>query len=537
MQGHSFCCVLQCSSKGICDRSTGECDCFEGYEGLGCRRATCPNDCSGHGSCRFNQDVEPGYRAELAAAFSTQFWDAGKTRQCVCDRGWEGYDCSARTCPKGDDPLTNCDTGGGEHAAVHDMVQRLVVELKPTESTVLTRLEFVVGSAYSGYAPVYGRAPPLPTSSYETKAGRGGCASADSAGEGAYSTLAAAKTRCTALKCKFFTFSGTYAWFCKKDHFAGASVAVSTAYPNGQWAAWTVGRALFPHFSYGYADPAGREGYLAPRIVGSMCGAAVKQFTCATTISPAYSPAAPYHCEGAETVVASGTLVCGEQPLSTGSTDVLYATRVGEATPSLVWVATESGAFASGAAYQTRVALYAGGDPAVLVQNGGAGLILGAHGSPVSQLKSVQVLHAGCSAGLRQATGGYAAQFENGLCGGGALPDNPQPGLSGLSKAHYGCVRSSSATPRTAAHLLFTGVERIAVVQMVGCRGWHVFVYTRTHIQLQRTDASRDAQVHQPQVHGQLRGRVLHAAHPHRRHGGSDAGLPDNSASGLRHVR
>ena len=33
-------------------------------------------------------------------------WDADVLRGCVCDPEWEGYDCSQRRCPRGDDPLT-----------------------------------------------------------------------------------------------------------------------------------------------------------------------------------------------------------------------------------------------------------------------------------------------------------------------------------------------------------------------------------------------------------------------------------------------
>lgn len=37
--------------------------------------------------------------------FAYQLWDADKHQQCVCDPGYGGPDCSARTCPRGTDPL------------------------------------------------------------------------------------------------------------------------------------------------------------------------------------------------------------------------------------------------------------------------------------------------------------------------------------------------------------------------------------------------------------------------------------------------
>ena len=40
--------------------------------------------------------------------FNDQFWDKDITQQCVCDRGFEGWDCSQRSCPVGDDPTTAC---------------------------------------------------------------------------------------------------------------------------------------------------------------------------------------------------------------------------------------------------------------------------------------------------------------------------------------------------------------------------------------------------------------------------------------------
>lgn len=120
---HSY---TECSSKGNCDRSTGECQCFPGYEGRGCRRQACPNDCSGHGMCRYNHEVNPRYTPHWGAEVNelqSQLWDYNKARQCMCDRGYEGYDCSMRMCPKGDDPLTDCDTdgAGGEVSDIQEL--------------------------------------------------------------------------------------------------------------------------------------------------------------------------------------------------------------------------------------------------------------------------------------------------------------------------------------------------------------------------------------------------------------------------------
>ena len=37
-EGHFY---MECSNKGICDRKSGQCDCFDGYTGTACARAAC----------------------------------------------------------------------------------------------------------------------------------------------------------------------------------------------------------------------------------------------------------------------------------------------------------------------------------------------------------------------------------------------------------------------------------------------------------------------------------------------------------------
>jgi hypothetical protein len=129
-QAHYY---AECANKGTCDRKTGECKCFDGYEGKGCRRSTCPESCSGHGTCEFIDELAvdfedrragPGYDKKAANTFAVsnavtdsdntrvingylyQLWDAQKIQGCKCDLGYSGPDCSSRIAPKGDDPLT-----------------------------------------------------------------------------------------------------------------------------------------------------------------------------------------------------------------------------------------------------------------------------------------------------------------------------------------------------------------------------------------------------------------------------------------------
>jgi len=108
----------ECANRGICNRDTGECACFDGYEGKGCQRTTCPNDCSGHGTCEFIEDLgfaatwndyTPVYFSDDLKTFAYTNWDAGKIRGCVCDAHYGDVDCSKKMCPYGTDVLDTRD--------------------------------------------------------------------------------------------------------------------------------------------------------------------------------------------------------------------------------------------------------------------------------------------------------------------------------------------------------------------------------------------------------------------------------------------
>jgi len=54
-------------------------------------------------------DVIPSSEEIAGADTFGSNWQRSKFQQCSCDRGYEGFDCSLRRCPHGDDPETSCD--------------------------------------------------------------------------------------------------------------------------------------------------------------------------------------------------------------------------------------------------------------------------------------------------------------------------------------------------------------------------------------------------------------------------------------------
>jgi len=113
---------VECSDQGLCDRATGLCECFPGFTGNACQRTACPDDCSGHGTCRSNRDFAYDFAVAKTHQFllhsvSTKFyrqnykvtydsaWDANHFYGCHCDKGYRGANCALIECPSSNDPL------------------------------------------------------------------------------------------------------------------------------------------------------------------------------------------------------------------------------------------------------------------------------------------------------------------------------------------------------------------------------------------------------------------------------------------------
>lgn len=90
---------------GVCDRTTGTCQCYDGHEGVACQRASCPNACSGNGVCKSKEQL-------AASDYGNVYllWDKDLTMGCECDPGFTGPDCSLKECKHGIDPLYQDDS-------------------------------------------------------------------------------------------------------------------------------------------------------------------------------------------------------------------------------------------------------------------------------------------------------------------------------------------------------------------------------------------------------------------------------------------
>jgi hypothetical protein len=93
--------VTECSSRGLCDRSTGTCTCFPGYSGIACQRNECPLQCNGRGIC-----LPERILASRVGRVYTEPWDSAKSAGCFCDPGYRGPACELVECPTGPDVLS-----------------------------------------------------------------------------------------------------------------------------------------------------------------------------------------------------------------------------------------------------------------------------------------------------------------------------------------------------------------------------------------------------------------------------------------------
>ena len=94
-----------CSGQGSCDYATGTCSCAPGFTGNDCSRRWCHNNCNMRGECLSLRQAamqNDGYRLNRTTVYTR--WDADVIYGCKCDLGWEGFDCSQRSCEYGADP-------------------------------------------------------------------------------------------------------------------------------------------------------------------------------------------------------------------------------------------------------------------------------------------------------------------------------------------------------------------------------------------------------------------------------------------------
>eukprot|EP01038_Epipyxis_sp_PR26KG_P012023 gene12023-16094_t len=148
--------LTECSNMGECDMFSGVCKCKPGFEGRACERTSCPTNvivsqstvkeitvdvtasqylpeiapistCSGHGMCLTMREMGKEFngRSLIRAPVDYNNWEADMLQGCVCDEGWEGYDCSSRVCPKGRDPLSSTYN--------YDVEERFVLQCLATE--------------------------------------------------------------------------------------------------------------------------------------------------------------------------------------------------------------------------------------------------------------------------------------------------------------------------------------------------------------------------------------------------------------------
>jgi hypothetical protein len=70
-------------------------------------------------------------------------WDADKSRVCVCDPKWTDVDCSRKMCPKGNDPLEDCNEG---YNTANHQIQNVCIFGASTGEFAIKYLDYYGGS-------------------------------------------------------------------------------------------------------------------------------------------------------------------------------------------------------------------------------------------------------------------------------------------------------------------------------------------------------------------------------------------------------
>ena len=158
--------LLECAGAGECDRYTGLCFCAAWATGAACNHMACggsydSHTCSGHGQClNMGQLALRSYKDSDSSTDSFTYgldanvastWDSEVIFGCLCDDGWQGYDCSEKSCPRGDDPgtwdqenelqLVRCEAEGGHFTLTFRQTTTDFIDYNATAQEVETALE------------------------------------------------------------------------------------------------------------------------------------------------------------------------------------------------------------------------------------------------------------------------------------------------------------------------------------------------------------------------------------------------------------